>query len=106
MPPPYQNLPKNPGCYLFKDSKGSIIYIGKAKNLKKRVAQYFQRTLQTPKTQALLQNIVDIDYYVVCINDKWWEFNCNLDINCSELKGWTILNTSIEGYKNYLIKKV
>ena len=64
MPPPYQNLPKNPGCYLFKDSKGSIIYIGKAKNLKKRVAQYFQRTLQTPKTQALLQNIVDIDYYV------------------------------------------
>ena len=64
MPPPYQNLPKNPGCYLFKDSKGSIIYIGKAKNLKKRVAQYFQKTLQTPKTQALLQNIVDIDYYV------------------------------------------
>ena len=34
------NLPSNPGCYLFKDSKDRIIYVGKAKNLKKRVKSY------------------------------------------------------------------
>ncbi|MBU1997968.1 MAG: excinuclease ABC subunit UvrC [Candidatus Omnitrophota bacterium] len=54
-------LPMSPGVYLFKDAGGRIIYIGKAKLLKKRVQSYFNRPLDV-KTQALVSRIADIDY--------------------------------------------
>jgi excinuclease ABC subunit C len=54
-------LPPSPGCYLFKDEKGRIIYIGKAKNLKKRVKSYFQKTDFDMKTKNLVKNIDDIE---------------------------------------------
>ncbi|MBU0756428.1 MAG: excinuclease ABC subunit UvrC [Nanoarchaeota archaeon] len=57
-------LPSNPGCYLFKDKKDRIIYIGKAKNLKKRVGSYFSKKILDPKTTALVGNIDDVDYIV------------------------------------------
>ena len=44
-------LPGNPGCYLFSDEAGTVIYVGKAKNLKKRVTSYFQKTDHDPKDQ-------------------------------------------------------
>ncbi|MBI4093191.1 MAG: GIY-YIG nuclease family protein, partial [Candidatus Kerfeldbacteria bacterium] len=54
-------LPYNPGCYIFKDQRGKILYIGKAKNLKKRVASYFQKKdaldLKTKKLVSLVQGI-------------------------------------------------
>jgi excinuclease ABC subunit C len=56
-------LPHTPGCYLMKDAKGVIIYVGKAKNLKKRVVTYFNRE-HTGKTKVLVQNIVDFEYIV------------------------------------------
>lgn len=54
-------LPQAPGVYLYKDSRGRIIYIGKAKSLKKRVQSYFTRYLAA-KTQALVSRIADIEY--------------------------------------------
>jgi len=54
-------LPAEPGCYLFKDKEGTIIYVGKAKNLKKRVSNYFQKKDHDPKTAALVANIETID---------------------------------------------
>ncbi|MFA4960396.1 MAG: excinuclease ABC subunit UvrC [Candidatus Pacearchaeota archaeon] len=54
-------LPRSPGCYLFKDSNGKIIYIGKAKNIRKRVASYFQKKEHDPKTFALISEISDVD---------------------------------------------
>ena len=54
------NLPHQPGCYLFKDKKGNIIYVGKAKDLKKRVSTY--KNSDDPKTKALVKNISKIDY--------------------------------------------
>lgn len=54
-------LPQAPGVYIFKDAAGKIIYIGKAKSLKKRVESYFSRELSA-KTQALVSNIADIEY--------------------------------------------
>lgn len=54
-------LPDSPGVYLFKDSHGQIIYIGKAKILKKRVSSYFTRPLDT-KTQAMVSKIADLQY--------------------------------------------
>ncbi len=55
------NMPDAPGVYIFKDAKGKIIYIGKAKSLKKRVQSYFGRPLDT-KTQAMVSKIADIGY--------------------------------------------
>lgn len=57
-------LPNKPGCYLFLNSKKKIIYIGKAKNLKKRVSSYFQKSHDNPKTQVLVEKIVDIDVVI------------------------------------------
>ncbi len=56
-------LPKNPGCYLMKDITGTIIYVGKAKNLKNRVTSYF-RGKKSGKTKALVSNIVDFEYII------------------------------------------
>ena len=55
------SLPAAPGVYIYKDAGGNIIYIGKAKILKKRVQSYFNRYLSA-KTQALVSRIVDIEY--------------------------------------------
>lgn len=55
-------LPLSPGVYLFKDQEAKIIYIGKARRLKRRVKQYFARRQINPKTRALVAEIVDLDY--------------------------------------------
>ncbi len=54
-------LPTEPGCYLFKDKGGKVIYVGKAKDIKKRVSSYFQKKDLDPKTHLLVSNIGDID---------------------------------------------
>ncbi len=58
------NLPELPGCYLFKNDEGRIIYIGKAKSLRKRVRSYFQKTHTDPKTEQLVSQIADLDILV------------------------------------------
>ena len=55
------DLPDAPGVYIFKDTQGAIIYIGKAKSLKKRVQSYFSRYLSA-KTQIMVSKIADIEY--------------------------------------------
>ena len=50
-----------PGCYIYKDITGKIIYVGKAKNLKKRVSSYFSKNYQDIKTAQLVENIRDIE---------------------------------------------
>ncbi|MCK4651609.1 MAG: GIY-YIG nuclease family protein, partial [Methanosarcinales archaeon] len=57
-------LPAHPGCYLFRDAAGSIIYIGKAKNLKKRVSSYFGRHDHDPKTKVLVQRAASVDFII------------------------------------------
>lgn len=57
-------LVTDPGVYRFKDEKGTVIYVGKAKNLKKRVASYFNRTHTEPKTAALVRKVVSLDTVV------------------------------------------
>lgn len=56
-------LTDKPGCYLMKNIDGKIIYVGKAKNLKKRVSSYFNKE-HTGKTKALVENIHDFEYIV------------------------------------------
>ena len=58
----YQNLPEEPGVYYFKDQMGLPIYIGKARNLKKRVASHFISDKETKKSQAFKREIFHIDF--------------------------------------------
>jgi len=59
------NLPTNPGVYLFKDKKGTILYVGKAGNIKHRVRSYFQRPSEKgTKTSVMLEKVADIETIV------------------------------------------
>ena len=60
-----QNLPESPGIYQYLNSEGTIIYVGKAKNLKRRVSSYFNREHPNGKTRLLVSKIADIRYIVV-----------------------------------------
>lgn len=61
-----RNIPQKPGCYQYYDDKGVIIYVGKAKNLKKRVSSYFTKNHEdSPKTRILVSKIKDIKYIIV-----------------------------------------
>ena len=58
------SLPHNPGCYLFADDQGKVIYVGKARDLKKRVSNYFQKQDHGPRTQALVSAAKAVDFIV------------------------------------------
>lgn len=58
-------LPDTPGVYTYYDSEGKVIYVGKAKNLKRRVSSYFNRTHDNVRTNLLVRNIADMSYIVV-----------------------------------------
>jgi excinuclease ABC subunit C len=58
-------IPEMPGCYQYLNEKGIVIYVGKAKNLKKRVSSYFNKTHDDIKTHILVKHIQDIKYIIV-----------------------------------------
>lgn len=58
-------LPETPGVYMYFDKDGTVIYVGKAKNLKRRVSSYFNRTHDVLRTNILVRNIADMKYIVV-----------------------------------------
>lgn len=58
------SIPHAPGCYIYHDEAGTIIYVGKAKDLKKRVTSYFQKKDHDPKTRNLVAAIVSLDVMV------------------------------------------
>ena len=71
-------LPESPGCYLMKDKDGTIIYIGKAVNLKNRVRSYFRDTEHTPKVAAMISHIDDFDILLCDSNLEALCLECNL----------------------------
>lgn len=58
-------LPETPGVYMYYDAEGTVIYVGKAKNLKRRVSSYFNRTHDVLRTNLLVRAIADMSYIVV-----------------------------------------
>ena len=58
-------LPDTPGVYMYYDAEGTVIYVGKAKNLKRRVSSYFNRTHDSLRTNLLVRAITDMSYIVV-----------------------------------------
>ncbi len=63
------NLPEAPGVYMYIDRHGKVIYVGKAKRLKRRVASYFNRRHDSVKTNLLVRNIVDMRFIVVATEE-------------------------------------
>lgn len=61
----YSSLPSKPGVYLFKNDKNRVLYVGKAKDLKKRVASYFQKGAHDAKTTHLVSEVKNIEHIVV-----------------------------------------
>jgi len=59
-----KNIPKDSGCYLFKDEQGKVIYVGKAKSLDKRVKSYFNRKHEIERTNILVSKISEADFVV------------------------------------------
>lgn len=58
-------IPEKPGCYTYRDAEGVVIYVGKAKNLRKRVSSYFQKNHSDRKVRALIRAFATIEYMVV-----------------------------------------
>ena len=71
-------LPESPGCYLMKDAKGEIIYVGKAINLKNRVRSYFRGRDHTPKVAAMISHIADFEILLCESNLEALCLECNL----------------------------
>src|SRR5918997_4484439 len=74
-----ENLPTNPGCYLYKDTEGTILYVGKAVNLRSRVRSYSKKSAShSPKTRRLVQNITDMEWIVTDSELEALILECNL----------------------------
>lgn len=74
-----QSLPFSPGVYLMKDSQGGILYVGKAKNIKKRVQSYFRSSANhSPKIKKLVQHLKDFDYILVDTEFEAFMLECKL----------------------------
>ena len=71
-------LPESPGCYLMKDETGTIIYVGKAVNLKNRVRSYFRDSEHTPKVTAMVSHIADFEVLLCESNLEALCLECNL----------------------------
>ena len=63
-----KDVPENPGVYLMLDNDGNIIYVGKAKNLKNRLRQYFHNSVKTVKVMAMLDHVADFRY-IICATE-------------------------------------
>ncbi len=59
-----RNAPQEPGCYIYRNKAGKIIYIGKAKNIRNRVRSYFNKSISDPKTIHLVAHIADVEFII------------------------------------------
>lgn len=73
-----KKLPGTSGVYIMKDKDGTVIYVGKAKNLKNRVKSYFNKTGKTIKTHALVSHIDDFEYFITKGEADAFALECNL----------------------------
>ena len=89
-------LPHLPGCYLFKNKDGTVLYVGKAKDLKKRVSSYFQKRYHEPKTESLVKAAKDLDFIVTNT-----EVEAFLLENTLIKKHWPRYNIALKDSKRY-----
>ena len=100
-----RQLPENPGCYLMKNSEGTVIYVGKAKNLKRRVTSYFLPN-RNAKTAALVEKIHTIDYVItgneyealILENNLIKKYNPHYNILLKDGKSYPVIRITKEAF--------
>ena len=105
-------LPSSPGCYIHKDKNGTIIYVGKAKNLRNRVRSYFRGSHDT-KTEALVSEIVDFEFIVTESNIEALLLEINLikenkpkyNIMLKDDKSYPFIKITNERYPRLIITR-
>jgi excinuclease ABC subunit C len=108
-----ETLPNNPGCYLFKDERDKILYIGKAKNIKKRVKSYFQKDILDPKTKNLVKNIDSVDIIVtdnefealILENNLVKKHQPKFNIDLKDAKSFAYIQLTKEDFSRVLLSR-
>ncbi len=107
------NIPTDPGCYLFYNKKDEIIYIGKAKHLKKRVSSYFQKKDLDTKTKHLVKNIFRAEYFItsnerealILENTLIKKHNPKYNIDLKDSKRYAFIKLSKDKYPRFSIAR-
>ncbi|HEU7708758.1 TPA: excinuclease ABC subunit UvrC [Streptococcus pneumoniae] len=110
--PKLELLPTSPGCYIYKDKNGTIIYVGKSKNLRNRVRSYFRGSHDT-KTEALVSEIVDFEFIVTESNIEALLLEINLikenkpkyNIMLKDDKSYPFIKITNEHYPRLIITR-
>ncbi len=111
--PDLSKLPHEPGCYLYKDSRGTIIYIGKAKDLKNRVSSYFNKIHEIERTNVLVKNIVDFDFIVtsnevealLLENNLIKKYNPKYNIDLRDSKRYAFIEKTYEKFPRFRVAR-
>ncbi|MBT3642847.1 excinuclease ABC subunit C [archaeon] len=106
-------LPKNPGCYLFKDINGTILYIGKAKVLAKRVRSYFNKNHDDSKTNILVSKIDSVEFFVtdseiealILENNLIKKHSPKYNIDLKDSKRYAYIELTAEEFPRFLIAR-
>lgn len=101
-----ESLPALPGVYQFKDEKGKVIYIGKAKNLRNRVRSYFQSSIDNPKTLVMVKKVEDLELIItdseiealVLENNLIKDFKPRYNVNLKDDKSFPYIRVTNEPY--------
>ncbi len=107
------DLPEKPGVYLFKDVEDTILYVGKAKSLKKRVKSYFKDEIEDPKTRVLMRHFHHLDYMVTDTEKEALILESNLikkhlpryNIRLKDDKRYPYVQITSENYPRLLITR-
>ncbi len=106
-------IPRQPGCYLFSDEQGRVIYIGKAKELRRRVSSYFKRRDLDPKTQVLVSHIHSVQTIVTSREEEAFLLENNLikrhqpkyNIDLKDAKSFATLRLTAEDFPRLVISR-
>ncbi len=106
-------VPDEPGCYLYSDSEGKVIYVGKARSLKKRVRSYFQKRGHDAKTESLVRHIVGVDFIItdtelealVLENTLIKKYQPRYNINLKESQKYAYIRLTEEAFPRLMIAR-
>ena len=108
-----KNLPTDPGCYLFKDKNSKIIYVGKAKNLRKRVKSYVQKNDLDAKTQSLIKHVESVEYIAtdneveafILENTLVKKYQPKYNIDLKDAKSYAFIQLTDEDFPRVLLAR-
>jgi excinuclease ABC subunit C len=106
-------IPTNPGCYLYKNKQKKVIYVGKAKNLKKRVSSYFSKTHEDTKTKKLVEQIEHTEFIItnteyealILENNLIKKYRPRYNIDLKDSRRYAYIKVTKEEYPRLLVAR-